>query len=64
MLAGRTEAKDNPARVPATAEQIEAVKPHVSKLVRDLIDVQRFTGARAGKLLMLTPEKLDRRNVL
>jgi integrase len=58
LLAGRTEAKDNPDRLPATDEQIKAVKPHVSQLVKDLIDVQRFTGARAGELLLLTPEKL------
>ena len=59
LFAGRTEAKDNPDRVPATVEQVDAVRPHVSQLVRDLIDVQRFTGARAGELLMLTPAKLD-----
>jgi integrase len=59
LLAGRTEAKDNPDRLPATDEQIEAVKPHVSQLVKDLIDVQRFTGARAGELLLMTPEALD-----
>lgn len=57
LLAGRTVAKDNPDRLPATDEQIKAVKPHVSQLVKDLIDVQRFTGARAGELLLLTPEK-------
>jgi integrase len=60
LLAGRTEAKDNPDRLPATDEQVKAVKPHVSQLVKDLIDVQRFTGARAGELLLLTPEKLDK----
>jgi integrase len=59
LLAGRTEAPDNPAKVPATEAQINAVRPHVSELVRDLIDVQRLTGARAGELLALTPEKLD-----
>ena len=59
LLAGRTVARDNPGRLPATDEQIKAVKPHVSQLVKDLIDVQRFTGARAGELLLLTPEKLD-----
>ena len=59
LLAGRSEAKDNPARTPATAKQIEAVRPHVSQLVRDLIDVQRLTGARAGELLKMTPEALD-----
>lgn len=60
LLAGRTEAKDNAPRTPATKEQIAAVRPKVSQLVRDLIDVQRFTGARAGELLKLTPAKLDR----
>ena len=59
LLAGRTAAKDNLGRLPATDEQIKAVKTHVSQLVKDLIDVQRFTGARAGELLLLTPEKLD-----
>lgn len=61
LLAGRTEAPDNPARVPATEAQIKAVRPHVSELVRDLIDVQRLTGARAGELLALTREKIDTR---
>ena len=45
LLSGRTTAKDNPARRPATPEQIEAVRPIVSPLVRDLIDLQRLTGA-------------------
>ena len=44
---------------PATVEQVEAVRPLVSPLVRDLIDVQRLTGSRAGELLSLTPAKID-----
>ncbi len=60
LLAGRTAAKDNPDRLPATDEQIEAVKPHVSKLVKDLIEVQRLTGARAGELLLMTAESINR----
>lgn len=59
LLSGRTEAKDNPARQPATPEQVEAVRPLVSPFVRDLIDVQRLTGSRAGELLSLTPAKID-----
>lgn len=59
LLCGRTTAKDNPARQPATQEQVEAVRPLVSPLVRDLIDVQRLTGSRAGELLSLTPAKID-----
>ena len=59
LLAGRSKARDNPPRQPATKEQIEAVQPLVSPLVRDLIDVQRFTGARAGELLKLTGGMID-----
>ena len=62
LLAGRTEAKDNPARQPATPEQIETVPPLVSPLVCDLIDVQRLTWARAGELISLTPAKIDMTN--
>lgn len=60
LLSGRTEAQDNPAKAPATEEQVQAVRKHVSPLVRDLIDVQRLTGARAGELLLMTPAKIDR----
>ncbi len=60
LLAGRTEAPDNAPRTPATEEQIQAVKPFVSELVWDLVTVQRATGARAGELLTMTPEKIDR----
>lgn len=60
LLAGRTEAQDNPAKTPATEAQVQAVRQHVSPLVRDLIDVQRLTGARAGELLLMTPAKIDR----
>jgi integrase len=59
LLSGRATAKDNPARLPTTDQQVEAVRPLVSPLVRDLIDVQRHTGARAGELLSLTPAKID-----
>jgi len=62
LLSGRTKAQDKPARTPATEEQVEAVRKHVSPLVRDLIDVQRLTGARAGELLLITPARIDRSN--
>ena len=32
----------------------------MSTLVWDLVQLQRLTGTRAGKLLQLTPAKLDR----
>ena len=60
LLAGRTEAHDNPGRKPATDGQIAAGQGLVSTLVWDLVQLQRLTGTRAGKLLQLTPAKLDR----
>ena len=60
LLSGRTPAHDNPGKKPATDEQIAAIRGLVSPLVWDLVQLQRLTGARAGELLQLTPEKLDR----
>lgn len=54
LLAGRTEAHDNAPRTAVEPADIEAVQKLVSPLVRDLIDVQRLTGARSGELLVLT----------
>lgn len=60
LLAGRTEAHDNAPRTAVSDADIEAVKPHVSPKVRDLIDLQRLTGARSGELLGLTTGDIDR----
>ncbi|MFM8475564.1 MAG: tyrosine-type recombinase/integrase, partial [Planctomycetaceae bacterium] len=60
ILAGRTEAPDNAPRQPATDEQVAAVRPFVSPLIWDLIQVQRLTGARGGELLSMTPGAVDR----
>lgn len=54
LLAGRTAAKDNPPREAVDSERIEAVRALVRPMVRDLIDLQRLTGARSGELLQLT----------
>lgn len=60
LLAGRTEAHDNAPRTAVDAENIETVRNIVSPLVRDLIDVQRLSGARSGELLKLTTSMLNR----
>jgi integrase len=60
LLAGRTEAHDNAPRTAVSDADIEAVKVHVSPKVRDLIDLQRLTGARSGELLGLTTGVIDR----
>ena len=60
LLAGRTEAHDNAPRTAVEPADIEAVRLLVSPLVRDLIDVQRLTGARSGELLSLTTGAINR----
>ena len=60
LLAGRTEAHDNAPRHAVDPEHIEAVRSRVSPLVRDLIDLQRLTGARSGELVGLTTGMIDR----
>lgn len=60
LLAGRTAAHDNAPRHAVDQRDIEAVHSLVSPLVRDLIDLQRLTGARSGELLKLTTGMIDR----
>ncbi len=60
LLAGRTEARDLPPRHAVDQADIDAVREHVSPLVRDLMDVQVLTGSRSGELLAMTTAMLDR----
>jgi hypothetical protein len=60
LLAGRTEAHDNAPRSAVDLRNIAAVRRLVSPIVRDLIGLQRLTGARSGELLKLTASMLDR----
>lgn len=60
LLSGRTEATDNPPREAVDAGHIETVRNVVRPMVRDLIDLQRLTGARSGELLQLTTRGIDR----
>jgi integrase len=59
LLAGRTEAHDNAPRTSVGLRDIAVVRRLVSPLVRDLIGLQRLTGARSGELLMLTSGMID-----
>ena len=59
LLAGRTEAHDNAPRTSVGLREIAVVRRLVSPLVRDLIGLQRLTGARSGELLMLTSGMID-----
>lgn len=61
LLAGRTEAHDNAPRSAVSDKDINRVRREVSPLVKDLIDIQRLTGARSGELLLLTGSMLKQR---
>jgi integrase len=45
---------------PVAPELIEAVRPHISRQVRALVDLQLLTGARPGELVILRPKDLNR----
>lgn len=47
-------------RRPVPQDQIDAVRPHLSQQLRDLVDLQLLTGARPSELLRLTPGQVDR----
>lgn len=57
---GRCGADDNPPVPPAPLELVEPVKPHVSRQVAVMIDLQLLTGARPGEIVLMRPCDLDR----
>ncbi len=56
---GRSNAKETEPVRPVPDAYIDAVKPHVSRQVWALIQLQLLTGARPGELLRLRPVDLD-----
>ena len=56
---GRTAAKAPKKIEPVPLEYVEAVKKHVTKSVRGLIELQLLTGARSGELLKLKKNDID-----
>lgn len=57
---GRTEARESPAVKPVAMEHVNAIQEHVSRQVWALVQLQLFTGARAGELLGIRPVDLDK----
>lgn len=47
---------------PIDLDIVEKTKPFLSKQIQALIDLQIYTGARAGELLIMRPMDLDRSN--
>lgn len=58
---GRTDARETEEVRPVPDEHIEAVRPHLSRQILAMIDVQLLTGARPGEIVIMRPCDLDRR---
>lgn len=56
---GRSTARETAPVRPVPEAHIEAVRPYVSEEVWALIELQRFTAARSGELVVLRPCDLD-----
>lgn len=59
LKAGRTQAREPKQVLPVPLENVEAVKPHVSRQVWALIQLQLLTGARTSEICYLRPVDLD-----
>jgi len=57
---GRSTAKESEPVRPVSLEDVKAIRPHVSRQVWGLIQLQLFTAARAGELVILRPCDVDR----
>jgi len=59
---GRTTAKETPPILPVPAAIVNATLPHLSKVVADMVRLQRLLGSRPGEVCKLTPSMVDRTN--
>jgi len=57
---GRSAAREKPPVEPVDDNQVEAIYPHVSELVGDILRTMRLTGMRPGEALSMTAAQIDR----
>ncbi|MEM9348205.1 MAG: site-specific integrase [Planctomycetota bacterium] len=55
----RSEAKETEPIRPVALDHVDAIQPFVSRQVWALIQLQRFTGARSGELVILRKSDID-----
>lgn len=60
LAKGRTAAKERPPVGPVEDSTVEAVLPHLSELVADIVRTMRLTGMRPGEVLNMTAAEIDR----
>lgn len=57
---GRSEAKESLPVMPVADEDINAILPHVSAQLRDMIQLQLLSGCRPGEIVLLRPIEVNR----
>jgi integrase len=56
----RTAAREKEPIGPVSDEEVDAVLPHVSPVVADVVRTMRLTGMRPGEVLVMKAEEIDR----
>jgi integrase len=56
---GRSQAREKPPIGPVAEAEVEAVRPHVSRQVWAMIELQRLTGMRPGEVVLMRTSDLD-----
>lgn len=56
---GRTTAREGGPVKPVPIEYVDAIRPHVSRQVAAIIDLQLLTAARQGELVIMRPIDID-----
>jgi integrase len=56
---GTSPARENEPVEPVAIDAVEATRPHLSRQVNALVDLQLLTGARGGELLTLRPVDIE-----
>lgn len=56
---GRSAAKEAPPVLPVDPAAVEAVLPHLGRVVAAMVELQRLTGMRPGEVCILRPRDVD-----
>ncbi len=59
LKAGRTEAKESLPVKPVPDACVEAIRPHVSRQIWAMVELQRLTGMRSGEVTTMRTGDLD-----
>ncbi len=59
LRAGRSSARETDPVKPVPDSHVDAVRPHVSRQIWAMIELQRLTGARSGEVLAMRAVDLD-----